>query len=500
MNKMFRCPIITQQAPTIQVSRNEIVQKCADLFSPENDQLLENLAPSTRAAKLPVKTLIVASLYFILTPLSSFLRVLGTLQRSGLWFIPPIQVSKQAFFKRFRRFSPQVVLHFLNHLSSKFQTDALSFSKSHPVRQLIPFTQHLYSIDDSVLDDVGRVYFARQLKDEEPALSQSPGRITAVFDVFSGLIERVQFTDDPKENEKAHVREVLRSLPLGSLLLFDLGFFAFSFFDWLTNHSFYYVSRMKAGVSYETIETFIDAPRLRDRLIWLGKYRSDRAAHSVRFIEVKVGGEWWGYITNVLDPSVLPAYRLYALYNQRWTIECCFSVLKDVLGMGDLRLCSLGGALWQVWSTFLAYHIIQSIRVELAENLNTRPEYISWKNVLEAQKCYYLEAVGETEQSMVSWICEHHESFGLIIKSRKKRREVPDYPKELIPLSEKVEFCLEKVPKPREAKQSKRKCGKEGFRNEKQNDRKKIIHVGRVQTAITKGKKGKKPKRIQIFG
>ena len=40
-------------------------------------------------------------------------------------------------------------------------------------------------------------------------------------------------------------------------------------------------------------------------LIFLGAYRSDQAAYLMRLIRIRYRGQWYSYITNVLDPFTL---------------------------------------------------------------------------------------------------------------------------------------------------------------------------------------------------
>lgn len=76
-------------------------------------------------------------------------------------------------------------------------------------------------------------------------------------------------------------RICLKHLPEGALLLFDLGFYAFRWFDTLTLAGIYFVSRQRRKVSCQVLHVLYDGPagpvHLRDRLVSLGAYRADRA-------------------------------------------------------------------------------------------------------------------------------------------------------------------------------------------------------------------------------
>jgi hypothetical protein len=53
----------------------------------------------------------------------------------------------------------------------------------------------------------------------------------------------------------------------------------------------------------------------------------------VRLIEPQVGGHWFRYLTNVLDPQRLPAEYVAELYGQRWRIEDAFADEAKLLGI-----------------------------------------------------------------------------------------------------------------------------------------------------------------------
>jgi len=79
----------------------------------------------------------------------------------------------------------------------------------------------------------------------------------------------------------------------------------------------------------------------------------------VRLVELLIGGIWYRYLTNVLDPRQLGARQIWALYGQRWTIEMSFAVVKRSLGLAYLRLTHQNGILIQIWCALAVYQILQ---------------------------------------------------------------------------------------------------------------------------------------------
>ena len=113
-----------------------------------------------------------------------------------------------------------------------------------------------------------------------------------------------------------------------TLLVMDRGFYAFPFFDWLTTHGHGFIIQARSLSAYEVTTTLTRTPRLRDTVIRLGRYRSNPCTHPVRLIEVQIGATWRGYLTNVLDPTILSPADVVDLYGRRWRIEEAFGIVK----------------------------------------------------------------------------------------------------------------------------------------------------------------------------
>jgi len=123
--------------------------------------------------------------------------------------------------------------------------------------------------------------------------------------------------------------------------LFDLGYFSFPWFDYLTGQGYWWVSRLKDGVTYEIKEVvaYDDRSGLLDAIVWLGKYRADRAASAVRLVCFSFHGTQYRYLTNVLDSTQLSLRDIAQLYARRWDIELAFKLLKCSMPCSCRSLC-----------------------------------------------------------------------------------------------------------------------------------------------------------------
>jgi hypothetical protein len=61
---------------------------------------------------------------------------------------------------------------------------------------------------------------------------------------------RLERREAAHENCRVDMLAFLQGLAVGSLLLFDLGYFSFSFFDTLTQWKLWWVSRYRKNTSY----------------------------------------------------------------------------------------------------------------------------------------------------------------------------------------------------------------------------------------------------------
>ena len=128
------------------------------------------------------------------------------------------------------------------------------------------------------------------------------------------LWRRIEHLPAPRQNEKVACRALVADLPARSLILCDLGYFAFAWFDDLTSDGFRWVSRLRAKTSYEVAHVFHEDGDTLDALVWLGAHRADRAKYAVRLVQYRRGEALHRYLTNVLSPRRLPLAELPMSY------------------------------------------------------------------------------------------------------------------------------------------------------------------------------------------
>lgn len=211
----------------------------------------------------------------------------------------------------------------------------------------------------------------------EDTLTKLAGKITALFDVRQQVWRHIAYQNNPQQNEKVAARKMLDYLPKGSLLLADLGYFGFQWFDDLTQAGLYFVSRLRQKTTFNIIEVLYQDDKVLDALVWLGSYRADRARFSARLLQYNHNGVQRGFITNVLDPRLLSLSEIAMCYARRWDIEMMFNLIKTHLKLHLLWSSKLNVILHQVFAVFTIAQVILGLRLDIANQAKADPFEVS---------------------------------------------------------------------------------------------------------------------------
>lgn len=301
-------------------------------------------------------------------------RLLGL---TGLWDHARIPIGAEGVRKRLAHAGSGVMQQLFADITAELAL------RTPPQTDVAPHFPGIYAIDDTTLDQVARTLpRLRTVPVGDDRLL--PGKLSSLIDVRTQQFVRIDPTELPHRNPKVALPNLVTDLPAGSLVLFDLGYFAFERFDALSQQGLHYVSRLREKTSVTVIEAITDEPQVRDTLVWLGKHRANQAGYAVRLIEVELSGVWYRYVTNVLDPGRLSVTEVVQLYARRWDIELAFKTLKVDLGVGVLWSAKWDLILTQVWAALILYQIAQSIRMQVAARAAVDPFDVSLKLMLQA--------------------------------------------------------------------------------------------------------------------
>lgn len=398
---------------------NEKSQPTIEKIEQFLQELIEKLEPEPnvpagqgRPRILPAMCLWGGVLMCVLRGWSSQLKIWRVLHHKGLWHYPRFAISDQAVYKRLEEGGEAPLKELFE------QASAILRERLRPYAQkLLPCFSEIVSIDATTLDQVLRhLPLLRQIPRGEDGLL--PGKLAGVYDVRLQQWRYIEHVPEPHQNDKVAALNLLEHIERGALILMDLGFFSFPWFDQLTSEGYYFISRLREKTTYEVIHTFYRQGETFDGLIRLGKYRADRARYAVRLVTFHIGATSYQYITNVLSPKQLSLHEIAVLYARRWDIELAFKLIKRELGLHlfwSAKQCVL---LQQVWAVLLISQILHAIQLEIAAKAEVDPFDVSMHLLVE-----YIPAWPDVD--FIALAVEQGRDAGFIRPSRRIRIQTP---------------------------------------------------------------------------
>ena len=240
----------------------------------DQDAAAEQAGKQGRPVVLPSVILCMAVLVAVLRGLKSQRAIWRLVAAGGWWKQPSYEIGDQAVYKRleqegwkpfaqvFERVS-QLIAHWL-------QPALQAYHQRHA--PLASFAKKVVALDEMCLDQVSRrLPILRHLKKGDTQLL--PGKLVALFDVRLQQWRAIEYIAYAKENGMKRAYRMLASVKAGTtLVLADLGYFSFRWFDELTELGYSWISRVKEHTSVVVLHTYYQAGDTFDRLVWLGAW------------------------------------------------------------------------------------------------------------------------------------------------------------------------------------------------------------------------------------
>lgn len=403
----------------------------AELVSPATYALADyyrRLGLRERLLTLPVMVAMVLAMIWRQVP--SVAELVRTSAREGLLWQAPIHVSQQAFDLRLRSLPADLFGQVFRAILPTLLERSGARTRPQPpvVLRALSHFPRLWIADATSLEEVSKKVGLLQ------GLPQTVlgGKLLAILDLPSKLPVHLWLDPDSSANEKSFLDPIKAVLAEGTLLILDRGFYAFPFFDYLTEHALAFVTRARSLTAFTVQQVLVSTPQVRDQIITLGKYRSNPCRHPVRLVEVFVEGSWRAYLTNVLDPAVLSAAEVVDLYARRWKIEDSFLLVKRLLGLAYLWNGAFNTIQLQVWATWLLYAVLIDLSDAVAEELSLPLDQISVEMVYRGLYHFTVAYSKGQASDPVAYLAAQTD-LGIVKRRRKHRERVAldKYPKEL---------------------------------------------------------------------
>ncbi len=370
-----------------------------------------------RILTLPVMVAIVLSLVY--RQMSGLSEVLRVLEQEGLMWVDAQRVTRQALSERLRTLPARLFAQLFEQVVQRMAVQATTRTVPTRWQAVVPQFGVIWLADGSKLEAIA--HKLHSLPDEACELG---GKMMMVVDAFSRCPVAAWYTTDANTHDQRWNHCLIERLPNQGLLIFDLGFFNFVWFDAFTAAGKYFVTRWKQKTAGSVVQVLAQAPRYRDEIVQLGVYRSNPCRYPLRRVSVLWGTTWHSYLTNVLDPQQLSAQQVCDLYAQRWRIEEAFLLTKRLLGLAYLWVGGPNGVEIQLYATWILYAVLMETCAQVAVALNQPLERISVEMVFRSFYHFSRARQHNRADALIPFLVQHHQSLGLVKAQRKRHRQI----------------------------------------------------------------------------
>lgn len=389
-----------------------ISQKTVGLMAQYHD-----LGLRWRILNLPVMVALLLTMVWRQVP--SVTALVEMLSRESLLWVVPRRVTQQALSERLKSLPSELFEAVFHSVLPELM--AASRGRSRPQPRVIALARlhfsQIWVVDASTLSEVFRKIDTLR-GTTTPVLG---GKMMAVLDLVSKLPIKIWLDENSHANDRSFFDRIKPLIRAGTLVIFDRGFNSFAFFDHLSESGAYFITRLCSGTAFSVQQVLLETERVRDRVICVGRYRSNPSKFPLRLVEIYIDGGWRSYLTNVLDPTILSPGDVFDLYGRRWRIEDAFLITKRLLGLSYLWTGAFNGIAMQVWTTWLLHAVLIDLCDAVANELGMPLDQISVEKVYRG--LYFFVGAYERHEASdpISYLAAQTD-LG-IVKRRRKYRE-----------------------------------------------------------------------------
>lgn len=352
----------------------------------EVEDLIRQWYPKMRRRALPVGTLLgllmVAQLEKVTGAVEELLsRGWGRIRGAyGLAHVPR-PVTRQAFSKRLKTLPWEIFRGLLGVLCSACG------ELWRPGEGLYQGLYTIQAIDGSVVDVAARLMKAWA---GIPGRGGKRGRkaqakVHTMLDVTQGIPLMVNITGARRSERRQARKLVQEAVKRGpTIIVTDLGYFAFDFFHHLMSLGAFFVARLKERTKYQRIKRF----GRRDWLVRVGITAKTQKMIVVRLVGVREGKEIYWYLTNLMPEQGFSRAEIRALYRRRWLVELFFKAWKHVLEGGRFFCYNTNGIKIQIYASLCAYVLVKILVRQAAERYRFPPDLVGFQRAAAIVRCW----------------------------------------------------------------------------------------------------------------
>ena len=397
----------------------QVVARLTEIVHPATLAQLDyyrQLGLRERVLTLPVMVALVLSL--IWRQVGGVSELARLVRSEKMLWLPGLKVSQQALSARLGSLPAELFLRLLTSVLPLMQSRWQARQRRLPPE--VAWAQERYTqlsvVDGSTLD--GLVHKLGLLRDAPG--TPLAGRMTALLELGSRLPRQIWYTAEATANDQSFWPVILASLSAGALLIYDLGYTNFAHFAQLTAARVTFITRAKSNLVYQVSQTLRQTPQVWDQWVWIGK---NETRQQVRLIQVLYQGVRYRYLTNALDPQVLPAGYVAALYWQRWRIEEAYAIVKRLLGLAYFWVGSENGIRLQLWATWLLYAVLVDLTDAVAEALTQPLAALSLEMVYRSLPHFTQAHHRGTATEVVAFLAANATWLGILKRPRKRAQQ-----------------------------------------------------------------------------
>lgn len=373
-----------------------------------------------RARTLSLVVMVAFVLEMIWRQINGVCEMTRIVQKEAIFWASPVKVSQQAFSDRLTSLPAELFLKVLMGVMPVAQQRWQE--RQRPMLTEIAWAlaqyEGVYIVDGSTLDALIRKIGLLKDLPKQPLA----GRMTALLNLGSLLPAQIWYEEDPHAHDQRFWPQILAALPIGALLIFDMGYINFTIFAELTIQNKRLITRAKSNLAYEVAYSIVENPKVCDCVIWVGQ---GEERQQLRLVEVLYRGKWYRYLTNELDPVRLPTAYVVALYWRRWRIEDAYGIVKRLLGLAYFWCGAQNAVQLQVWATWLLYIVLVDLTDAVAEVLHLPFAAISVEMVYRSLY-FFTQARQRGEASdVVAYLAQEAKLLGIVKRKRKSAKPDP---------------------------------------------------------------------------